>query len=247
MALQGAIAMIVFVAGMPRSGSTFGFNVARELLIRRGTVHQEQSASLLDTIDRSGGADHVLCHGHAADKATLRLVGLGVVKVVCTVRRPEDAIASEMECFGDTLDTCLEHVGNWFTMFERLRDRSLIVCYEQIDSRPRHAALRIAQHICPDYSPEELDQIARKYVKENVMRMTHTLRVDENRLYDLGHTYYNQQTFFHRRHVSALVSRPASERIGADAVSYVREAFAPYIDERGDLLAVYGELQQEIR
>jgi len=31
--------MIVLVAGMPRSGSTFSFNVARELLLARGSVH----------------------------------------------------------------------------------------------------------------------------------------------------------------------------------------------------------------
>lgn len=239
--------MIVFIAGMRRSASTFSFNVVRDLLNRRGTVYQEASASLLSTIGRSGDTDHVLCKGHSADEATFRLLELGAVKIVCTVRRPEDAIASAIECFGCDLDTAVASMGEWLGMFERLRDRSLIVCYEEIDTRPWHAALRIARHVCSDWTTEEIDQIVKRYIRDNVIEFTNRLSIHDVGVCDLGYSYYDRETFFHRRHISSLASRPAVERIGADAVSYIREAFPSYIDERGDLRSVHDELQREVR
>jgi hypothetical protein len=239
--------VLVFIAGMPRSGSTFSFNVVRDLLRQRGTIYQESTANLLSAVERSGNAEHVLCKGHDADEVTLRLVELGVVKAVCTVRRPEDAIASGMECFGDNLDVSIASVWKWLVMFERLRGRSLIVCYEQIEIRAWLAALRIARHLCLDCSRDEIDHIVNKYSKENVIKMADTLPIDDARVHDLGHTYYDQETFFHRGHVCSLESRPATERIGANAVSHIRGTLASYIDERGDLRSLYGELQQEVR
>jgi hypothetical protein len=49
--------MTVLIAGMPRSGSTFSFNVARAMLIARGSIHQEANDDAPDVVTR-------LCHHH---------------------------------------------------------------------------------------------------------------------------------------------------------------------------------------
>ncbi|HEX6409545.1 MAG TPA: hypothetical protein VFZ88_03030, partial [Sphingomicrobium sp.] len=109
--------MIVFIAGMPRSGSTFSFNIARRLLEDRGSVYQEPTGDLLGAFERLGGAAHLLLKGHSADKVTLQLAQLGAMKVVCTVRKPADAIASWMTTFGFTLEQSLGHMEDWLRMF----------------------------------------------------------------------------------------------------------------------------------
>src|SRR5436190_23198311 len=96
--------MIVFIAGMPRSGSTFTLNVAREILSLSGTTHQEFSHNLPEIIANSEATDHIVWKGHTADHASIRLIELGAAKVICTFRNPEDAIASSMTIFGLTLD-----------------------------------------------------------------------------------------------------------------------------------------------
>ena len=50
--------MIVLIAGMPRSGSTFSFNVVREILLARGSVYQESCEDVIGAVGRSGGTDH---------------------------------------------------------------------------------------------------------------------------------------------------------------------------------------------
>ena len=100
--------MIVFIAGMPRSGSTFSFNIVRRLLEARGSVYQEPTDDILGALERAGDATHLLLKAHQADDVTLALIKIGAVKAVCTVRKPEDAIASWMTTFGFTLAESLD-------------------------------------------------------------------------------------------------------------------------------------------
>jgi hypothetical protein len=228
--------MIVFIAGMQRSGSTFSFNVVRELLERRGTIYQEPFPSAVSVVERSNGASHVLFKAHNADDVTLRLIELGAVKVVCTVRKPEDAIASWMETFGFHLDESIACMHDWLRMFVRLRDHALVVRYEQIDRQPWRAALRIARLVCPDARLMEVIQVARRYSKKNVKFMADEFVAEADNIKDISFSYYDTKTFFHRRHVSTLVPRLATDRIGEAAVSSIRRAFRAYIDENGNLL-----------
>jgi hypothetical protein len=229
--------MIVFLAGMQRSGSTFSFNVVRELLAQRGTIYQEPFPSAVSVVERSGNACHVLFKAHSADEFTLRLIELGAVKAVCTVRRPEDAIASWMETFGFQFNEAVAHMQEWLSMYARLRKHALVVPYEQIDRQPWRAALRIARHICPDARIMEVIRIARTHSKRNVKDMTDRLVNGMDNIQDISFSYYDTKTFFHRRHVSTLVSRPAADRIGKDAVLSIRRTLHAYIDEKnGNLL-----------
>jgi hypothetical protein len=228
--------MIVFIAGMPRSGSTFSFNVVRELLAQRGTIYQEVSLSAVPVVERSGDASHVLFKAHSTDDVTLRLIELGAVKAVCTVRRPEDAIASWMEAFGFRLDESIASMQEWLKMFERLRNHALVVRYEQIDRHPWRAALRIARYVCPDAWVKDVLRAARTHSKTRVKAITDKLDEETDNVVDVSFSYYDRSTFLHRRHVSALVSRPAKDRIGEDAVASIRRALYANIDADGNLL-----------
>jgi hypothetical protein len=228
--------MIVFISGMQRSGSTFSFNIVRELLERRGTIYQEPFHDLLPVIERAGDADHVVLKAHTADDTTIRLVRLGAIKTICTVRKPEDAIASWIETFGFNLEESIERLRGWFVMFEQIRRHALIVPYALIDRHPRRAAWLIARYICPDASRIEVIRIALRYSKNNVIKISQNLQKDAPIIHDIGYSYYDEKTFFHRCHVSSLVTKPAIARIGEDAVRSIREALRAHVDPNGDIL-----------
>ena len=228
--------MIIFISGMQRSGSTFTFNVARELLNRRGKVYQEPIPSILSVIERAGNADHILLKAHSVDDVTVRLVQFGAISTICTIRKPEDAIASLIEAFGLNLEEAIEHLRAWFIMFQQIRKHALIVPYDLIDRRPRSAALLVARHICSNASRTEAARIAVRYSKSNVLKMSSTLQKDEPGIQNTVFSYYDAVTFFHRRHVSSLVTRPAVARIGEDAVRSIRQALRAHIDPNGDIL-----------
>lgn len=228
--------MIVFLAGMQRSGSTFSFNVVRHLLERRGKICQVPSSDLIGVLEQSTGADHLLMKSHSANDQVIRLARLGAVKVICTVRKPEDAIASGVEVFGFSLEDAIDHMRTWLDMFCQLRTHALVIPYRQIDTRPWRATWDIARHVCPDARPYEIIKLASKYRKSKVKAFADELRNEDENISDMGFSYFDNTTFFHRRHVSTLKSRSAVDRIGDDAVKSIRAALREHLDPSGELI-----------
>jgi hypothetical protein len=227
--------MIVFVAGMPRSGSTFSTNVAREILCLRGSVHQEFSSSLAEVIASSGAVDHIVWKGHEADEAGLRLIELGAARVICTFRKPEDAIASSMSMFALSLDDGITVIRRWFEMFARLRRFALLIPYKQIDLYPWLAAWRIARHLDAGLSQWRAFPIAQRYSKRAVKELADRLAPDGPGIIKAGTSHYDKETLIHRRHVSDLRSRSGDELLGAERVAAIREALAPFVTSSGDI------------
>jgi hypothetical protein len=227
--------VIILVAGMPRSGSTFSYNIVRELLERRGIVRKEHSFDFVPLVEQEARADHVILKVHAADDLLLGLVKLGAIKAICTVRKPEDAIASWMDTFGFGLDASLEQMIRWLEMFYRLHRHALILPYDHIDRHPVRAAIRIGNMVCPDARLLEIFDVTRRYSKSKVAKVTAAMRPDPDRTDDISFSFYDRETFFHRRHVSNLKSKSARERIGEEAVSLIRSRLNKWVDEDGNL------------
>lgn len=238
--IRDEIYVIVLVAGMPRSGSTFSYNIVRELLRQRGKVQKEHAFDFASLVQREPEADHFVLKVHAADDLMLGLVRLGAIKAICTVRKPEDAIASWMQTFDFGLDASLEPMFRWLEMFERLRHHALVLPYDHIDHHPVRAAIRIRNVVCPEATLLETLAIARRYSKRNVAQFTGAMSPGDEGTEQASFTYYDKETFFHRRHVSSLASLPACERIGKEAVSIIRSRLEKWIDEDGNLRVVAG-------
>ena len=219
---------------MPRSGSTFSFNVAREILSARGAVYQEACEDIVGVVGRSGGADHVLVKNHNLDEPSLALARAGAMRIIMTVRRVEDAMASWFDAF-DTVPEpiALSIMHHWIGLFQQLRTKALIVPYGQIDRRPRLAAWRIARAICPIVYPSEILAITHRLSKATVKRQTDTLPIDAPGVIDAGFSHYDARTFFHRRHVSALKSHPAEQRLASERLETIRATLGAVIMAAG--------------
>src|SRR5690606_28076000 len=123
---------------------------------------------LADVIASSGTANHIVWKGHEADEAGMRLIELGAVKVICTFRKPEDAIASAMSTFGLGVEDGIKVMHRWLTMLGRLKSFALLLPYTQIDDFPGLAAWRIARHLDAGLSQWTALPIARRYSKNAV-------------------------------------------------------------------------------
>jgi hypothetical protein len=163
-------------------------------------------------------------------------VHFGAIKTICTVCKPEDAIASWIEAFGFNLEEAIEQLRGWFIMFEQIRQHALVVPYELIDRHSWRAAWLVARYLCPDASRIEAIRLVARYSKSNVLKMSQSLQKDGPAIQNIGFSYYDTVTFFHRRHVSSLVTRPAVARIGEDAVRSIRQALCAHIDPNGNVL-----------
>ncbi len=225
--------MIVFLAGMQRSGSTFAFNVVRETLMARGQVHQEASSDIVGALSRAAGADHVILKGHQADRTCIDLVRQGACRTICTVRRIDDAVASWIETFGFTEDQSIVAMRDWIGLYRQVRVHALTIPYELIDHHPRRAAWRIGRYLTRDFGLREAHRIATRNGKAVVKNRMDALSRGDSGVEDVGFSFYDRNTFFHRRHVSSLVSRPAEHRLPAIQLARIRDALASDIATSG--------------
>jgi hypothetical protein len=221
--------VIVFVAGMQRSGSTFAFNVAREALSRRGSLYQQASPDFRAALEAAGRVDHVLIKAHESGDLGVALARQSAMRVICTVRRLEDAVASFMEIFGASDLDAIEQMRRWLQLYARIREFALTIHYETLDSYPAFAARRIGRYLFSDYGWGEARKIAHRHSKMAVKERTDHLLREAAGVQDLGFSWYDKMTFFHRRHVSSLVSKRAEERISAEQLARIRSALATEI------------------
>jgi hypothetical protein len=230
---------IFLIAGMPRSASTFSFNITRDILRMRGKVYQESTNSLSGDVVPED-TQFILIKSHSAQDEIIRAVQAGEARSICTVRRPEDAIASWIYMFDMSVDRAIDVMRHWIYMFEKIYEYSLIVRYNDIENNPFLEAQRIAKYICPADFSLNADIIAVKYLKLKVFNSTMDMKENGENVIDIGFSYYNQETFFHRRHVSSMVSRPAEELICVDTLEKIRDALAPHMSPDGPLLKAVG-------
>ena len=74
-----------------------------------------------------------------------------------------------------------------------------------------------------------------KYDKTVLKSRLDELRDDTNTT-NIGFSYYDKETFFHRRHISSLQSISASAALGDAEIKKIRRELAAFVDEHGELL-----------
>jgi hypothetical protein len=143
------------------------------------------------------------------------------------------AAASWIETFGFSEAQTIEQLGAWLTLYAQLRDQALIVPYRELDRSPWRTAWRIGRFLAADVTALEALKIARRHRKAAVKRRSDALDLDQQSVQDIGFSYYDHATFFHRRHVSTLQSRPAEDRLPQDQLARIQKALAPNIAAAG--------------
>ncbi len=216
--------MIVFIAGMPRSGSTYTFSVVREALQKTGDVYLQPDANLVDACSRAETEPHLLLKGHGADPLLIKLVQLGAIPCICSVRRMEDASASLIELFGFSVDQTIAWMREWTAMYRAVASACLTIAYPEIDTNPLAAVEQILRYLQQPIDAATLHSIQALYGKSVVKNATGDPPRDAPFVEDCGFSWFDRRTFFHRRHVSSLESRMAENRLPAAVLETIRLA-----------------------
>jgi hypothetical protein len=192
--------MLLAICGMPRSGSTFSFNIARELLERRGSVYFEPTEDI-ERVVATSATDNVIIKNHNLNHAGISLLKAGRMKGICTVREPLSAIESLMDIFGFDIDQSILAFQLWIDSFNQFHEYVLVLPYVSIEQKPLRTILRIARYLGVTPSLGELLSLRKKYSRQQVMKMSNNMSQSVGATTDLGYTFYDNQNFFHRRHV----------------------------------------------
>jgi hypothetical protein len=219
--------MIVIIGGMFRSGSTFSFNIARELLEAKALTATSLRAPHESTADIPEDCRHLVVKTHAPDEPSRKLIELGAIKCICTFRSPEEAITSWMHTFGFSLDESIKSFREWVNWHQQLSSLTLNISHDQIEKHPLLCILRIQHFLFGRIHLAEALRLKRKYNKQTIKNKYRSLPEDDD-TQNIGFSHYDKKTYFHRRHISENKVDCTDENR-----EIIRSAFSDSIDIEG--------------
>lgn len=228
--------MIVIVAGMPRSGSTLTYNIAREFLIARHTVDPVLSNSLPQDFDSQAAIKKaILLKSHAPDQKITDLIIAGRARCICSIRKPEDAIGSWMNAFGFSFEESIQHFENWIIWHSSVTEFTLNVDFTEIENNLVDVIEKIGGYLKDDISTDEVQLISDKYRKDAIYKKYNELKNSgEDNIVDCGFSFYERDTLFHRRHIASLNSRECNKLFCKDQLETIRSRFGRFLDKSGN-------------
>lgn len=225
--------MIVVVAGMQRSGSTFSFNVVKKLLESRGRVAHFVGDNLAEVIRYRSISDHIIVKTHVPCPEMSRAIVKGEIRCICTVRRPEDAVLSWSNAFGFSLEESVPIIASWLAWHKSVSPHTINVKFELIEKWPLLSVYQIGSPLVGGIKLGEAVAISRSFEKSKVRDLVKSIDRNSSAVTDIGFSYYDSKTLFHRNHISSKNLSIARQKLGSNELYALREQLAPYVDKTG--------------
>lgn len=227
--------MVVIIAGMYRSGSTFTYNIVRELLQADGKVDSYACDSFDELLLNPPSEHHIVIKTHQPCPLMTHLIKQQSIKCVASIRKPEDAIASWVNVFNASLEDSVIIVKDWIIWHATVVSQVLNIQYAAIDGHPYLTVLRIQWYLFKRINILAAYKLYKKYNKEKLKKELDALTASSNTT-DAGFSYYDNTTLFHRKHISSVKSQHASKLLSAAQLQQIRAHLGEFIDTNGQLL-----------
>lgn len=233
---------IVTCTGLPRSGSTWAYNVVRLMLLNcfgRDEVHatyQEGPAGDQAIRDALVDERHTLLKLHYPEDGVMEAVQDGIVRNVYTRRHPLAALASFREKFGgriadiaNRLRTSLEAADEW----SKQGDHTLFITFEDLVATPDQQLRRIAAFLELDIGQDVETSILEETSFDSVQRITKLLEADKSsgKLQVAGDSFFDPETQYHLNHATRSTTRDWQAELSPDDVAVASEILANWIPD----------------
>jgi hypothetical protein len=201
--------MLIICNGMPRSASTWSFNVVLGLLRNSYSGvgvyggYSEAVAQFLESIPLP--CAHVVLKCHTLDAVGRILAQSGAAKVIFTSRDIADAAASFMAMFNHSFEHALDVMDSALELhrFHLGGGNAVILRYDEVMSDPPGAVRRIAEYLGLPVDSEIIREVAAETSFERMSKKVRELDTikDEGRLVRLPSTSYDPATLLNINHI----------------------------------------------
>lgn len=228
--------MLVLCNGVPRSASTWAFNVALGLIrgsypsseVRHG--YNESVVDFLAAVPPTAG--HAVMKCHDLDASGKALVRMGAAKTIYTWRDPADAAVSCMRKLDCDFERAVSLIEPSLSLYRLHREwgTTLILAYDEIMAGSFDAVVRISHYLGLEYNPVVLEAVASENAFERVREKVGRLDGDDARLTRAGEVAYDPETLYHPGHIRDGSSGYGRRLLSADEVRRCDALLDCYID-----------------
>lgn len=242
----------VFCSGMPRSGSTCVYNIARLLLnecCKDTTIYSDyvgEGKPVDETIKAYFNKGVIfLIKFHRALQSTLAfpMVETGLAKNIYSFRNPMNAASSVHDFFKipfkkavNSIELSLEDKAEWVK-----RPNSLFIDFNEINSDLLSVTREIAKHLGLAPSESTLEKIAEEVSYENMKKKAESLKDHNEQLHEQFN--HDKETLLHVEHAPQNQKRDWRKALSQEQIEFAQERFKPWLEESNQS---YGYLQEDI-
>lgn len=219
--------LIVTCTGMPRSGSTWAYNVIRRLLEIGKGKNNRISASYRENLAGDSAlsaalqsSESTVLKMHYPGPVTMRAIQSGLVRNIYTYRDPLASIASFREMFGGTVSHAAEQIVRSIRNADIWRKHSgttLFIDYRELMADSRAQIRRIAFFLDLNVTEEDIAAVESQTNLAAVRRHTSEMIPKERvTLHRAGKSRYDPQTQYHVGHANKAESRNWRVELSSD-------------------------------
>jgi hypothetical protein len=223
---------------MQSSGSTWLYNIVREILAISGLDHVAYRAEIYDNFHdtRAAEGENAVLRGHNIESLLLRVLKLADVKAVLSFRDPRDAIASFLQRFGDygakfprICNDATRSLAALLSASQHLDHCSFF--YEDGFTGDPESVRRLAAFLGYSLREDQVYHIFDKYRAETVRAFTAAIsELPADRLFvDDTNNAMDRETSFHRTHMSDMRVGKWRDFFDAEAQSALTATFGDYV------------------
>jgi len=227
--------------GLIRSGSTWSFNVCRELTQRLAAHQRRPSASSylhgpnLETFiqqhwEKAPGP--AVIKAHELGPLALQSMQSGAARGICTFRDPRDSVASDLVFMGKGIEASLRRVDISLACLKVCEntDHILFVRYEEMMSNRLNEIRRIAHHMGLRADASAIAQVDAKTNLETSKALCRQIKtLPGSKVMHIESHRVDPFTHLHENHIgNARIGRWKDE-LSADQGRYLTEYFAPWL------------------
>ena len=230
--------MIVLCTGMIRSGSTWSFNVCKNIMQRNGSLFSEYNESVESIFkERGNNFDNILIKCHGADEFGRLLIKHSCVKLVYTYRQPMEAIISGMQVFDKSFEEQLGSIKKSleFMLYQK-KYGAHIIHYDEIANNSLDTIRKISDYLGYVLELDEVLLINSKLSKENLKKFTDQISKNDKNVIDAGYTFYDKDTLLHRKHIRGEKSKNWKDILTQKQIEFAISSLKPYVDDSGLLI-----------
>ena len=175
---------IIFIAGMPRSGSMWTYNVCRRLITAVGKTPWPDEVPL----DESPAIQHALSHPPASGqvyciKTHFQIpVGKPHMRIICNYRDIRDATLSYMRFMKCTFEQALAAARGGMQLTDHYLESQdpnvLPIPYDMMINQPQQTISTLAGFLSIPVEAAEIENIAQSLSREAVARQLEKLKTD---------------------------------------------------------------------
>jgi len=193
---------------MVRSGSTWSFNVALEL-VRAGDPNRKtfglfsEDPVVLQSAARPRSSNLVI-KSHKLDPSVRELCHAGAIKAIYTWRDPYDTVCSCMRMFGWSLEESIQALRDALRLwaFHKTTRSACIVSYEAIVQQPGASIAALAAYLGVEIEAEQFARITNATSLQSARAMSQRVnRLGQSRLARSEGHVYDRQTLYHQGHI----------------------------------------------